>query len=214
MDFYFSWKQWFKNVFMDFFFFFFLASQDVNWWTGVVWITFTFTFMHLADAFIQSDLQCIQAIQFFSSMCVPWELNPWPFALLTQCSTTEPQDYLWIIVMFYKLFGLSFWRHPFTAEDPLVSKWWNATFLQIWWRNKLVYILDGLSVRTFSANVQFWIKLFFLNVGSPKAWYYVLYLFPHEQVKVILFNHILSVWKFVVRLCKHLFLLVHLIPLL
>ncbi len=28
----------------------------------------TFTFMHLADAFIQSDLQCIQAIYFFISM--------------------------------------------------------------------------------------------------------------------------------------------------
>ncbi len=25
----------------------------------------------------------------------------------------------------------SFWRHPFTAEDPLVSKWYNAKFLQI-----------------------------------------------------------------------------------
>ncbi len=35
---------------------------------------------------------------------------------------------LWCI---YQLFGLSFWRHPFTAEDPLVSKWCNATFLQI-----------------------------------------------------------------------------------
>ncbi len=32
---------------------------------------------------------------------------------------------------FYQLFGLSFWRHPFTAEDPLVSKWCNAAFLQI-----------------------------------------------------------------------------------
>ncbi len=51
--------------------------------------TFTFTFMHLADAFIQSDLHCIQAIHFLS-VCVPWELNPQPFALLTQCSTTEP----------------------------------------------------------------------------------------------------------------------------
>ncbi len=29
------------------------------------------------------------------------------------------------------LFGLVFWRHPFTAEDPLVSKWFNAQFLQI-----------------------------------------------------------------------------------
>ncbi len=27
---------------------------------------------------------------------------------------------------FYQLFGLSFWRHPFTAEDPLLSKWCNA----------------------------------------------------------------------------------------
>ncbi len=25
-------------------------------------------------------------------MCVPWELNPQPFVLLTQCSTTEPQE--------------------------------------------------------------------------------------------------------------------------
>ncbi len=28
------------------------------------YIYITFTFMHLADAFIQSDLQCIQAIYF------------------------------------------------------------------------------------------------------------------------------------------------------
>ncbi len=34
--------------------------------------------MHLADAFIQSDLQCIQAIHIFVSTCVPWELNPQP----------------------------------------------------------------------------------------------------------------------------------------
>ncbi len=57
-------------------------------------------------------------------------------------------DYLWIIVMLYQLFGLSFWRHPFTAEDPLVSKWCNATILKIcssWW-NKLNYILEGLQV--------------------------------------------------------------------
>ncbi len=69
-----------------------LSSQDVNWWTGVVWIT---------------------------------------------CGL------LWC---FYQLFGLSFWRHPFTAEHPLVSKWCNATFLQIWWRNK--FMLDGLRIRT------------------------------------------------------------------
>ncbi len=26
-------------------------------------------------------------------MCGPWELNPQPFALLTQCSATEPQEH-------------------------------------------------------------------------------------------------------------------------
>ncbi len=32
------------------------------------------------------------SLYIFVSMCVPWELNPQPFALLTQCSTTEPQE--------------------------------------------------------------------------------------------------------------------------
>ncbi len=49
--------------------------------------------MHLADAFIQSDLHSIQVIHFVS-MCVSWESNPQPFALLTQCSTTEPQEHI------------------------------------------------------------------------------------------------------------------------
>ncbi len=76
------------------------TSPDVNWWTGVVWIT---------------------------------------------CGL------LWC---FYQLFGLSFWRHPFTAEDPLLSNWCNATFLQIWWRNKL--ISDSMS--QFSENFHFWVN--------------------------------------------------------
>ncbi len=51
-----------------------------------------FTFMHLVDAFIQNNLQCIQGIDSLS-VCVTWELNPQPFAPLTQCSTTEPQEH-------------------------------------------------------------------------------------------------------------------------
>ncbi len=40
-------------------------------------------------------------------------------------------DLLWIFgFFFYKLFGLSFWRHPFTAKE-------------------LIYILDGLRVAKF-----------------------------------------------------------------
>ncbi len=44
--------------------------------------TFTFTFMHLEDAFIQSDLQLHSGYTFLSVYVLPWESNPQPFALL------------------------------------------------------------------------------------------------------------------------------------
>ncbi len=59
-----------------------------------------------------------------------------------------------IIVMFYQLFGLSFWRHPFTAEHPLLSKWRNPTFVQICSQLETKYLLDLMRVNTFS----FWIN--------------------------------------------------------
>ncbi len=31
------------------------------------------------------------------------------------------------------------WWHPFSAEDPLVSKWLFQIFQFFWWRNKLIY---------------------------------------------------------------------------
>ncbi len=41
------------------------------------YIYITFTFMHLADAFIQSDLHCIQVtVLHLTSSCFPWESNP------------------------------------------------------------------------------------------------------------------------------------------
>ncbi len=53
--------------------------------------------LYLSDAFIQSDLQMRLTVHsgytfFIVSMCVRWELNSCPFALLTQCFTTEPQE--------------------------------------------------------------------------------------------------------------------------
>ncbi len=49
---------------------------------------------------------------------------------------TDGLEWCGLLWCFYQQFGLSFWRHPFTAEDPLLSKWWNATFLQIWWKKQ------------------------------------------------------------------------------
>ncbi len=115
MESYFSQKQWFefKNVLKTDLFQ--LLSPDVNWWTGVVWIT---------------------------------------------CGL------LWC---FYQLFGLSFWRHPFTAEHPLLRQWCNATFLQIWWRNKLIYILDDLRVSKFSF---FWMNYSFNKSALYSSWFH------------------------------------------
>ncbi len=56
---------------------------------------------------------------------------------------------------FYQLFGLSFWRHPFTAEDPLLSKWCNATFIYDTNHKKIISILDGLSKYIFSKSSFF-----------------------------------------------------------
>ncbi len=46
----------------------------------------------------------------FISMCVPWESNPQPFALLTQCSTTEPHRNTVVLVVFYALRGCIFYK--------------------------------------------------------------------------------------------------------
>ncbi len=53
-------------------------SPGDSWTLLCTFYIFTFTFMHLADAFIQSDLHCIQVtVLHFISSCFPWESNPW-----------------------------------------------------------------------------------------------------------------------------------------
>ncbi len=68
---------------------------------------------------------------FIISMCVPWELNPQPFALLTLCSTTEPQEhnhhlgrvYVWIETQnIYKYIYI----FPIAKSDPMHSKSLNS----------------------------------------------------------------------------------------
>ncbi len=104
-------------------------SQDINWWTGVMWFT---------------------------------------------CGL------LWC---FYLLFGLSFWRHPFTADDPLVSKWCNAKFPQIcsdkeansstfrtpWlWENFQQFFFWGWSAPL--RWIACWIEFAFVYMNKCKCW--------------------------------------------
>jgi len=73
---------------------------------------------------------------------------------------------------FYQLFELSFWRHPFTAEDPLHVM---LNFFKSDPMKKKLYILDGLRVRTLSAH--FWVNSFnLLN------WQSLLISWPRRQI--------------------------------
>ncbi len=58
-------------------------------------------------------------------MCVPWESNPQPFALLTQCSTTEPQEQI-LNFDFFCQFELNN-----SVEDAEVFKLINYFFLKV-----------------------------------------------------------------------------------
>ncbi len=74
-----------------------------------------------------------------------------------------------LLSRFYQLFGL--WRHPFTAEDQLVSKWCNAKYLKICSNEeekKLIYISHGLRVSKFLAICfYFWVNHYFNIFKMP-----------------------------------------------
>ncbi len=67
------------------------------------------------------------------------------FELLSSPDDNWWTGVLWIIVMF-----LSDSHSDGTHSHPLLRHWCRDTFLQIWWRNKLILILDDLRVNTFS----------------------------------------------------------------
>ncbi len=88
------------------------------------------------------------------------------FITNTQLFTSQDINW-WISVVwitcviswwFYQFFGLSFWRHPFTTKDLLMSKWFNATFL---------HICSSEKANSFSANCNFWVKYSF-NSNNAK----------------------------------------------
>ncbi len=61
---------------------------SLYFWGSEEDLIFTFTFMHLADAFIQSDLHCIQVTVFtFDQLLLSLGIEPMMLALLAPCST-------------------------------------------------------------------------------------------------------------------------------
>ncbi len=83
----------------------FSANQVVVgcWWCTNSWFLHALCFCYSSNLLIffyiyiyhtllsKATYNCIQVTHFFFvSTCVPWESNPQPLVLLTQCSTTEP----------------------------------------------------------------------------------------------------------------------------
>ncbi len=98
----------------------------------------THTFMNLASAFIQSDLHCIQAIHFFCQYVCSLGMNPQPFALLTQCSTTEPQEHMYVYTHTphthqspFKAVVLKLFTPSTTSENICLSKFHHMTNIKM-----------------------------------------------------------------------------------
>ncbi len=110
-----------------------LHMRPFLWWMKELRLHIYITFMHLADAFIQSDLQLHSGYTFFFFFRTCWESNPQPFAQLTQCSTTEPhRNTPWYTPWYQPLAyqGVAqLLSTPFTMADHDGSRWtyqWRA----------------------------------------------------------------------------------------
>ncbi len=79
---------------------------------------------------------------------------------------TDGLEWCGLLWCFYQL---SFWRHPFTAEHSLLRHWCRDTFLQIWWRNKLIYISEGLRKSQSNTHLPLW-SIFFIALSFWMFW--------------------------------------------
>ncbi len=117
---------------------------------GQVWcaiLHFTIPSAHTHSSVVNTHTRTHTHTHTHYNPCQYRDLNPWPLGYKSLWWT----EVVWIIVMFLSAVWTLI-RHPFTTEHPLVRYWCRDTFLQIWWKNKLIYIFDALRVSTFSAK--------------------------------------------------------------
>ncbi len=70
-------------------------------------------------------------------------------------------DYLWIIVMFLSVVWTLILTAPIHCRWSIGEQVMECYISPNLMRNKLIYILDGLRVRTLSANLHFWMNYSF-----------------------------------------------------
>ncbi len=89
-----------------------------------VLVLLDFTFMHLADAFIQSDLQGIQVIHLLYVCSLG--IEPMTFELLTQCSTTEPREHK-ILILHLKLSIITYFYRDWKTGSGFLGPYRNGS---------------------------------------------------------------------------------------
>ncbi len=98
---------------------------------------------------------------------------------------------------YYQLFGLLFWRHPFTAEDPLVSKWCNAKFLKICSDEELIILRMSKTV----TNCRIWGNSSSYHIHSRFVLYHRSFHHrPSTEHKLTTIADQKSIWWTVIRL--------------
>ncbi len=79
---------------------------------------------------------------------------------------TDGLEWCGLLWCFYQLFGLSFWRHPFTAEDPLVSKCYISLNLMKKQTHLHLWLLEGEYI---FSTFKFLGELFFHTVHCSQT---------------------------------------------
>ncbi len=122
----------------------------------IVYIKVYIYIMYLADAFIQSDLHAFRLYIFSQYMC-SLGTEPTTFALLTQCSTTEPQEHYLDFFLAksvsnmptnHKFRTTESDLHPFITKAPyymVIVPWYSLNYLRI--ACTVVYEYDNHSVK-------------------------------------------------------------------
>ncbi len=110
-------------------------------------------------------------------MCVPWELNPQPLALLTQCSTTEPQEHYymyWLLtqwdvcseLLLLLYLHLPLFRSLFSTPMPTPPAPWNISWPCLQWHTNTMALED----RNWKHEIQHWISCEFFKGKWIQKW--------------------------------------------
>ncbi len=78
--------------------------------------------IHLPDAFIQSDLQCIQTIHLYCQYVCSLGIEPTTFALLYNALTTEPQEHDTVIYIKW-VWGQIYWLRYRLLTKLTLFRW-------------------------------------------------------------------------------------------